>query len=360
MLYKLLYGLHDYWSPFNVFRYITFRSALAVLTAAAVCFVFGPMIINRLRCLSLTEQIRGDGPEQHKTKAGTPTMGGLMIIISIFVAVLLWGDLGNQYIRVMLVSLVAFGSIGLLDDYIKVARKNSTGLRARNKFGLQILFALGIGLYLYMNPGDEYSSVLSVPFFKKWLIDLGWLYIPFAILVMVGSSNAVNLTDGIDGLAIGLVAIAALANTVLIYISGHKLLAGYLSVMYLPNIGELTIFCGALFGSALGFLWYNAYPAEVFMGDVGSLGLGGVLGTLAVISKQEIVLAVVGGIFVMETISVVLQVASFKLTGKRIFKMAPIHHHFELKGWPEPRIIVRFWIVGIMLALLSLATLKVR
>jgi phospho-N-acetylmuramoyl-pentapeptide-transferase len=318
------------------------------------------MIINRLRSLSLTQQIRGDGPEQHKNKAGTPTMGGLLIILSIFVAVLMWGDLGNQYIRVMLVSLFAFGSIGLLDDYMKITRRNSTGLRARSKFGLQILFAISIGLYLYINPGDQYSSVLSVPFFKKWLIDLGWLYIPFAVLVIVGSSNAVNLTDGIDGLAIGLVAIAALANTVLIYISGHKLLAGYLSVMYLPEIGELTIFCGALFGSALGFLWYNAYPAEVFMGDVGSLGLGGVLGTLAVISKQEIVLAVVGGIFVMETMSVVLQVASFKLTGKRIFKMAPVHHHFELKGWPEPRIIVRFWIVGIMLALLSLATLKVR
>jgi phospho-N-acetylmuramoyl-pentapeptide-transferase len=343
-----------------VFRYITFRAALAVLTAVVITFVLGPPMIRLLRKLSLTQQIRTSGPERHRSKEGTPTMGGVIIMLSIFTAVLMWGDLGNPYIRVMLLSLAAFGLIGFIDDYLKVRRQDSTGLKAWRKFSLQILFALGIGLYLYMNPHDPYADVLSVPFFKKWLFSLGWFYIPFSVLVIVGSSNAVNLTDGIDGLAIGLVGIAALANAILIYISGHKLLASYLSVLYLPLTGELTVFCGALFGAALGFLWYNAYPAEVFMGDVGSLGLGGVLGTLAIISKQEIVLTFVGGIFVVETLSVVLQVASFKLTGRRIFKMAPVHHHFELKGWPEPRIIVRFWIVGIMLALLSLATLKVR
>jgi len=260
----------------------------------------------------------------------------------------------------MIISLVGFGGIGLFDDYLKIVRNNHKGLRVYQKFGLQIALALLIGIFLYMNPKDPYADVLSVPFFKKWLFDFGWFYIPFSVIVIVGSSNAVNLTDGIDGLAIGLVAVAVLANSVLVYISGHKGLAQYLQVLYLPGTGELTVFCGAMLGASLGFLWYNAYPADIFMGDVGSLGLGGSLGTLAIITKHEIVLAVVGGIFVIETISVMLQVASFKLTGKRVFKMAPIHHHFELKGWPEPKVIVRFWIVGIMLALLSLATLKVR
>jgi phospho-N-acetylmuramoyl-pentapeptide-transferase len=360
MLYKFLYGLHDWYSPFNVFRYITFRSALAVLTAVAVSFIIGPFIIRKLRDRSLTEQISSLGPEQHRAKAGTPTMGGLIIVISIFISMLCWGDLGNPYIRIMLVSTALFGSIGLLDDYLKNIKRNGKGLRARSKLGLQVAAALGIGLFLYLNPMDPYADVLSVPFFKKWLFDLGVFYIPFSILVIVGSSNAVNLTDGIDGLAIGLVAIATLANGALIYIGGHKGLADYLQVLYLPGTAELTVFCGALFGAAVGFLWYNAYPADIFMGDVGSLSMGGVLGTMAVISKQEIVLAVVGGIFVMETLSVVLQVASFKTTGKRIFRMAPIHHHFELKGWAEPRVIVRFWILGLLLALLSLATLKVR
>jgi len=260
----------------------------------------------------------------------------------------------------MLVAIIGFGGIGFIDDSLKVSKKTSNGLSARHKFGLQILLALAMGIVIYIEPNDPYSSILSVPFFKKWMIDMGVFYIPFSVIVIVGSSNAVNLTDGIDGLAIGLVGIATLANGALVYIAGHKGLADYLQVLNLAQAGELTVFCGAIFGAALGFLWFNAYPAEIFMGDVGSLGLGGALGTLAVISKQEIVLAVVGGIFVVEALSVMLQVASFKLTGKRIFKMAPIHHHFELKGWPEPRIIVRFWIVGILLALLSLATLKVR
>jgi phospho-N-acetylmuramoyl-pentapeptide-transferase len=308
----------------------------------------------------MTQQIRDDGPKSHMGKAGTPTMGGILIILSIALSIFLWGDLENIYIWVMILSLVGFGAIGFLDDYLKIIRKNHRGLRAYQKFGMQILLALFIGVFLYFNPKDPYTDVLSVPFFKKWLFDLGLFYIPFSVIVIVGSSNAVNLTDGIDGLAIGLVAIAVLANAVLVYLSGHKELAEYLQVLYLPGSGELTVFCGAMLGASLGFLWYNSYPADVFMGDVGSLGLGGSLGTLAVITKHEIVLAIVGGIFVIEALSVMLQVASFKLTGKRVFKMAPIHHHFELKGWPEPKVIVRFWIVGIMLALLSLATLKVR
>ncbi|MEW6569996.1 MAG: phospho-N-acetylmuramoyl-pentapeptide-transferase [Nitrospirota bacterium] len=360
MLYSLFYSLHDLISPFNVFRYITFRTFLAVLTAVILSLMFGPWIINKLKGFSLTQHIRDDGPKAHMRKEGTPTMGGLLIILCILISIFMWGDLGNIYIWTMMVSIVGFGAIGFADDYLKSARKSHKGLRAYQKFGLQILLALLIGVFLYMNPKDPYTDVLSIPFFKKWLFDLGWLYIPLSVIVMVGSSNAVNLTDGIDGLAIGLVGVAVLANGVLVYISGHKGLAQYLQVLYLPGTGELTVFCGAMFGAALGFLWFNSYPADVFMGDVGSLGLGGALGTLAVITKHEIVLAVVGGIFVMETISVMLQVLSFQLTGKRIFKMAPIHHHFELKGWPEPKVIVRFWIIGIMLALLSLATLKVR
>jgi len=360
MLYSLLYSLHDWFSPFNVFRYITFRTALAVLTAMLITFIIGPEVIKRLRRFSVTQQVRDDGPQTHMGKTGTPTMGGVLIIISILVTVLLWGDLTNKYILMMIFSLVGFGTIGFIDDYLKVVKRDSKGLRGCYKFGAQALLALTISMFIYMNPKDPYNDVLSIPFFKKWLFDLGWFYVPFSIIVIVGSSNAVNLTDGIDGLAVGLVGIAVLATGVLVYISGNFKFSQYLQVLYIPGTGELTVFCGAILGASLGFLWYNSYPADVFMGDVGSLSLGGVLGTLAVITKQEIVLAVVGGIFVIETLSVVFQVASFKLTGKRMFRMAPIHHHFELKGWPEPKVIVRFWIVGIMLALLSLATLKLR
>lgn len=360
MLYSLLYSLYTWFSPLNVFRYITFRTALAVLTAMLITFILGPKVIKRLSRFSVTQQVRDDGPQTHLGKTGTPTMGGVLIIISILVTVLLWGDLTNKYILMMIFSLVGFGTIGFIDDYLKVVKRNSKGLRGCYKFGAQVLLALAISMFIYMNPKDPYNDVLSIPFFKKWLFDLGWFYVPFSIVVIVGSSNAVNLTDGIDGLAVGLVGISVLATGILVYISGNFKFSQYLQVLYIPGTGELTVFCGAILGASLGFLWYNSYPADVFMGDVGSLSLGGVLGTLAVITKQEIVLAVVGGIFVIETISVVFQVASFKLTGKRMFRMAPIHHHFELKGWPEPKVIVRFWIVGIMLALLSLATLKLR
>lgn len=360
MLADLLYRLHEIFFPFNVFRYITFRTALSVLTSAGIAILIAPYIIRKLRAMDLIQQIRDDGPARHRKKSGTPTMGGVIIIISIVASVLMWGDLGNRYIQVVTLALLAFGAIGFVDDYLKITRKDHRGLRAWYKFGAQIAVALAIGIFISQSPGDPYKDILIVPFFKNVLIPLGILYLPFAVLVMVGSSNAVNLTDGIDGLAIGLVAIATLANGVLIYISGHSGLAEYLHVLYLPGSGELAIFCGAMFGASLGFLWYNSYPADVFMGDVGSLGLGGALGTLAVISKHEIVLAVVGGIFVVETVSVFMQVISYKLTGKRIFRMAPLHHHFELKGWAEPKVIVRFWIIGILLALLSIATFKVR
>jgi phospho-N-acetylmuramoyl-pentapeptide-transferase len=361
MLFYLFTYLQKWFTPLNLFRYITFRTALAVLTAALVSYLVIPHFIKWARKLGGIQAIREDGPSNHLvTKKNTPTMGGLVISGSILAAVLCWGNLKNIYVLVMAGALAGFSAIGFLDDYLKVVRKNPMGLRACYKFGLQAGLALAIGLIFYLNPKDPYADMLSIPFFKKWLLHLSWFYLPFVVLVIVGSSNAVNLTDGIDGLAIGLVAIATLANGILIYISGHKGLSNYLQVLYIPNIGELAVFCGAMFGAALGFLWYNSYPADLFMGDVGSLGLGGALGTLAIITKQEIILAVVGGIFVVETISVVLQVLSFRLTGKRIFKMAPIHHHFELKGWAEPKVIVRFWIVGIMLALLSLATFKVR
>jgi len=360
MLYHLLYPLRDHFSGFNVFRYITFRSAGAVLTALIVSFAFGKPMIAWLRRLKVGQHVRDDGPQSHLSKQGTPTMGGLLIIAALAGSALLWSDLTNKYVWVVLFATLAFGAIGFWDDYLKVVKKRSTGLRAREKFGLQIAAALAIGFFLYYNPSDPYSTYLSVPFMKRVLLDLGWFYIPFVVVVIVGSSNAVNLTDGLDGLAIGLVGIAATANAVLVYLGGNRLIADYLKIQYIPGSGELVIFCGALLGASLGFLWYNAHPAEVFMGDVGSLSLGGALGTLAVVTKHELILVIVGGIFVLETVSVIMQVASFKLTGKRIFRMAPLHHHFEQKGWTEPQIVIRFWIIAVMLALAGLSTLKLR
>jgi phospho-N-acetylmuramoyl-pentapeptide-transferase len=360
MLYHLLYPLHNMFSGFNVFKYITFRSSGAALTALIVSFVLGPSMIAWLRKLKVGQHVRDDGPQTHLTKQGTPTMGGLLIIAALASSVLLWSDLSNRYVWVVLFATFAFGGIGLWDDYLKVVKKRSTGLRAIEKFGLQIAASLLIGVFLYSFSGDPNAAHLTVPFMKKMIIDLGWFYIPFTVVVMVGSSNAVNLTDGLDGLATGLVGIAAIANSVIVYIGGNKIIAEYLKIQYIPGTGELTVFCGALLGASLGFLWYNAHPAEVFMGDTGSLALGGALGALALVTKHELILIIVGGIFVMETISVMLQVASYKLTGKRIFKMAPIHHHFEQIGWPESKVIVRFWIVGIILALVSLGSMKLR
>jgi len=360
MLYHLFYPLHTVFSGFNVFKYITFRSAGAVITAILVSFALGPRMIDWLRRLKVGQQVRDDGPRTHLNKQGTPTMGGLLIIAAITVSVVLWSDLRNVYMWVVLFATLAFGGIGFWDDYLKVVKRRSSGLRAYQKFGLQIAAALLIGLFLYYNPGDPNSTHLSVPFMKRLFIDLGWFYIPFAMVVIVGSSNAVNLTDGLDGLAIGLVGIASTANAVIVYLGGNKIIADYLKILYLPGSGELVIFCGAMLGASLGFLWYNAHPAEVFMGDVGSLSLGGALGTLAVVTKHELILVIVGGIFVAEAVSVMLQVASFKLTGKRVFKMAPIHHHFEQLGWPESKVIVRFWIIGIILALISISSLKLR
>jgi phospho-N-acetylmuramoyl-pentapeptide-transferase len=360
MLYHLLYPLRETFAGFNVFRYITFRSAGAVLTSLLVSFLLGPSMIAWLRRLKVGQQVRDDGPKSHLTKQGTPTMGGLLIIAALVTSVLLWSDLTNKYVWVVLFATLAFGGIGFWDDYLKVVKKRSTGLRAFQKFGLQIAASLVIGIFLYKFSGDHEATFLSVPFMKRFLLNLGWFYVPFVAVVIVGSSNAVNLTDGLDGLAIGLVGIAATANAVIVYLGGNRIIADYLKILYIPGSGELAIFCGAMLGASLGFLWYNAHPAEVFMGDVGSLSLGGALGTLAVVTKHELILVIVGGIFVLETVSVIMQVASYKLTGKRIFKMAPIHHHFEQIGWPESKVIVRFWIVGIILALISIGTLKLR
>ena len=360
MLYHLLYPLRDKFFGFNVFRYITFRSAGAVLTALIITFLLGPSMIAWLRRLKVGQQVRDDGPKTHLNKQGTPTMGGLLIIAALVSSVLLWSDLTNKYVWVVLFATLAFGGIGFWDDYLKVVKKRSTGLRAYQKFGLQVAASLAVGIFLFNFSGDREATYLSVPFMKSFLLNLGWFYIPFVAVVMVGSSNAVNLTDGLDGLAIGLVGIAATANAVIVYLGGNKIIADYLRILYISGSGELVIFCGAMVGASLGFLWYNTHPAEVFMGDVGSLSLGGALGTLAVVTKHELILVVTGGIFVMETVSVALQVASFKLTGKRIFKMAPIHHHFEQIGWPESKVIVRFWILGIILALISIGSLKLR
>ncbi len=360
MLYHLLYQLHNTVPGFNVFRYITFRSAGAVLTALLVSFLLGPSVIAWLRRLKVGQHVRDDGPHTHLSKQGTPTMGGLLIIAALVTSVLLWSDLSNKYVWVVLFATITFGGIGFWDDYLKVVKKRSTGLRAYQKSGLQVLASLAIGFFLYYTPGDPFSTHLSVPFLKRLLLDLGWFYIPFVVVVIVGSSNAVNLTDGLDGLAIGLVGIASTANAVIVYLGGNKIIADYLKILYIPGSGELAIFCGALLGASLGFLWYNSHPAEVFMGDVGSLSLGAALGTLAVVTRHELILVITGGIFVAETVSVMLQVASYKLTGRRIFRMAPIHHHFEQIGWPESKVITRFWIVGIILALISIGTLKLR
>lgn len=358
MLYHLLYPLHSRYSLLNVFRYITFRTAYATLTALVLSFVFGLRLIEWLRQLRVRETIRELGPKAHQAKAGTPTMGGILILFSLIVPTLLWSDLTNRYVWIVLLVTVSFGLIGFSDDYLKLRKK--TGLKARTKISLQILVATAVSLYLYYFPANSYTTELTVPFFKNFQPNLYLFYIPFAIAVIVGTSNGVNLTDGLDGLAIGPMIIASLTFMGICYLAGHTTFANYLMIINVKGAGELTIFCGTMVGAGLGFLWFNAYPAQVFMGDTGSLPLGAALGTVAVITKHELLLAIVGGLFVIETVSVIIQVSSFRLRGRRVFQMAPIHHHYELKGWAEPKVIVRFWIISIILALISLSTLKLR
>jgi phospho-N-acetylmuramoyl-pentapeptide-transferase len=359
MLYHLLYPLHTTFSVFNVFRYITFRTIYASLTAFFICFLLGPWMIRKLAQLQVGQYIRDDGPQTHLGKAGTPTMGGTLILLAIAVSVLLWSDLTNVFVWIVLFVLLGFGLIGFVDDYLMQVKKQSKGLTVRRKLVLQAVVALITGILVYASP--NFSTEVTIPFFKHISPDFGWGYIFFAAFVIVGASNAVNLTDGLDGLAIGPVIIAAATYMIFAYVSGHIKIAGYLQLNYVAGAGEIAIFCGATAGAGLGFLWFNAYPAQIFMGDVGSLSLGALLGTVAVITKQEILLLLVGGLFVIEALSVIFQVGFFKMTsGKRIFRMAPLHHHFELKGWPEPKVIVRFWVIAIALALLAMSTLKLR
>ena len=361
MLYHLLYPLHETISVFNVFRYITFRSALATLTALLISFGLGSWLIRKLRDLQIGQNIRPEGPQSHHTKKGTPTMGGLLIILAAVLPTLLWADLTNRYVWIAVASTLAFGVIGFLDDFLKLRKMRSLGLSVRGKMAAQILVAGVLGIYLVsLAHADLFTTQFSVPFFKRWTPDLGWFYVPFVMLVVIGSANAVNLTDGLDGLAIGSVLIASATFAILTYIVGHAVASAYLGVLNVKGTAELTVFCGALVGASLGFLWFNCNPAEVFMGDVGSMALGGALGTVAVLIKQEALLVFVGGLFVLEAMSVILQVASFKMRGRRIFRMAPLHHHFELAGWPEPKVIIRFWILAIIFALVSLSTLKLR
>ncbi len=361
MLYHLLISLYPQVPVFNVARYITFRTAAASMTALVVSLVLGPWLIRRLREFQVGQVIRQEGPESHRAKAGTPTMGGLLILAAALVPTLLWADLTNLYIWIAVLATAAFGAIGFLDDYLKVTRRSSGGLAPRYKLGLQVLAGLIVGFVLmWLAERNLYNTRLIFPFFKQLIPDLGWFYVPFAAFVLVAWSNAVNLTDGLDGLAISTFAVAAACFTALAYITGHRVFAEYLLLVRFAPAGELTIFCGALVGASLGFLWYNAHPAEIFMGDVGSLALGGAIATVAILIKQELLLVIVGGVFVIEAASVVIQVVSFKLRGKRVFKMAPLHHHFELSGWQEPKIITRFLIVAILFALFSLTTLKLR
>lgn len=360
MLLYLTEYLTRFHTGFNVFQYLTLRAILGVLTALVISLLLGPAMIRRLSLYQIGQHVRNDGPQSHLSKAGTPTMGGALILVAIVISTLLWADLSNRYIWVVLAVTLLFGFVGWLDDYIKLVKKQSQGLRAKHKYLLQSLFGFGAAIFLYYTAQVPVETQLIVPFFKNVVLPLGLGFILFTYLVIVGSSNAVNLTDGLDGLAILPTVMVAGALGVFAYVAGHVHFATYLGVPYVPGAGEVAVICGALVGAGLGFLWFNTYPAQVFMGDIGALALGAALGTIAVVVRQEIVLFIMSGVFVMETISVILQVASFKLTGRRIFRMAPLHHHFELKGWPEPRVIVRFWIITVILVLIGLASLKIR
>ena len=361
MLYYWLYPLSKVFPAFNVFRYITFRSAMAAVTALLLALALGGPMVRLLKRRQIGQSVREDGPRSHLSKEGTPTMGGVLILLSVVAATLLWMDLKNRLVWVGLGTLVGLGIVGFADDYVKLTERRSLGLTGRGKLVPQFLVAFAVAWAIQnWASGGTFSTILTFPFFKRLILDLGAFYIPFVAVVLVGSSNAVNLTDGLDGLAIGAFGVAAGTYGLLAYVSGNAVAARYLQIAYVPQAGELSVFCGALVGASLGFLWYNSHPADVFMGDVGALPLGGALAAVAVMTKQEMLLAIVGGVFVLEAISVILQVSSFKMTGRRVFKMAPLHHHFELAGWPESRVVVRFWILSILFAVLALSTLKLR
>lgn len=360
MLLWLSAYLEEYARAFGVVQYLSFRGILSVLTALAISLLLGPRLIERLNYYQIGQSVRSDGPQSHLSKSGTPTMGGALILLAIGIATLLWSDLRNPYVWVVLAVTAVFGAVGWVDDYRKVIEKNSRGLPARWKYLWQSVAGIGAALFLYWYAKTPSETSLYIPFFKNAVIPLGLLFVPFVYFVIVGASNAVNLTDGLDGLAIMPTVLVAGALAIFAYLVGNAKFSHYLLIPYVPGAGELVVIAGAIVGAGLGFLWFNTYPAMVFMGDVGALALGAALGTIAVICRHEIVFFIMGGVFVMETVSVILQVGSFKLRGKRIFKMAPIHHHFELKGWPEPRVIVRFWIITVMLVLIGLATLKLR
>jgi phospho-N-acetylmuramoyl-pentapeptide-transferase len=360
MLLSLMEYLTQYHSGFRAFEFITMRAIMGVLTSLTISLLFGPWLIRRLVGARIGQPVRDDGPESHFSKAGTPTMGGMLILVSIAISTLLWSDLGNRYVWVVLLVTLGFGIIGGIDDYQKLRYGNSKGISARAKLLGQSVVALAAAVYLYMTAETPAELTLLFPVFKDWQIYLGWLFIPWVFLVIVGASNAVNLTDGLDGLAIMPTVLVGTALGAIAYFTGHYKFAEYLNIPFIHGVGEIAVFCAALLGAGLGFLWFNTYPAQVFMGDIGALSLGAALGVIAVISRHELVLFIMGGVFVMEAVSVIMQVISFKLTGKRIFRMAPIHHHFELKGWPEPRVIVRFWIITLILVMVGFATLKVR
>ncbi len=360
MLYYLAQQLQEYHSGFHVFNYLTLRTILGVLTALAISLLVGPVMIKKLSSYKIGQTVRDDGPISHLTKAGTPTMGGALILVAIAIATLLWSDLSNRYVWVVMLVTLSFGIIGWVDDYKKLVKQDPEGLKSRYKYFWQSVFGMAAAIYLYQY-ASPVETTLIVPFVKDWTIQLGMVsFVLLTYLVIVGSSNAVNLTDGLDGLAILPSVMVASALGIFAYLSGHTYFATYLGIPYVAGVGEIAIFCGALAGAGLGFLWFNTYPAQVFMGDIGALALGAALGVIAVLVRQELILFIMGGVFVIETVSVILQVGSYKLTGKRIFRMAPLHHHFELKGWPEPRVIVRFWIITIVLVLIGLSSLKIR
>ncbi|MFN2370119.1 MAG: phospho-N-acetylmuramoyl-pentapeptide-transferase [Candidatus Krumholzibacteriia bacterium] len=361
MFYHLLYPLAEHWAAFNVFKYITFRASYATVTALLICFIFGDWMIRRLELLQIGEKIRADGPQHHRQKAGTPTMGGALVLAAIIVPTLLWADLSNRYVQLAVVGTAWMGMIGFIDDYLKVVKKRPKGMIGRFKLAGQVGGGLALGSTLVLGLAGDPLTVTSVPFLKNTVINWGWLYVPLVILVVTGTSNAVNLSDGLDGLAIGLSVLAFGGYAVLSYLTGHAIFADYLNLLFIPQSGELTIYCASVVGAGIGFLWFNAHPARIFMGDTGSLALGGALGTVAILIKKELLLVVIGGMFVIEAVSVMAQVTWFKRTGgKRLFRMAPLHHHFELGGWSETQVVVRFWIVGILMLLLGMTSIKLQ